>query len=425
MSSTKLTLSAIALAVLLASAYGAYELGVARGSRSSAAPMAPATAGERIDATTGKRVLYWHDPMVPGTRFDAPGRSPFMDMALAPVFADGDDDGSNVVVSARVQQNLGVRTTEVVREALTTRIAAVGTIAYNERDQALVQARATGYVERLHVRAPLDRVAAGQPLVELYVPEWVAAQEEFLAVRRLRGEGLDPLVDAARQRMRQAGMPEELIRAVADSNTLQPRSTLTAPIDGVVAQLDAREGMTVLPGTTLFRIYGLATVWANVAVPASQAGRVHAGATVEGRTAALPGTVLRGTVQTVLPSVDPATRTVLARVELANPNAQLLPGMFIEVELVTGGAEGLTVPTEAVIRTGRRSVVILAEQNGVFRPVDVTTGVETSERTEIVSGLEAGQRVVASGQFLIDSEAGFRAAAASLADPTAGAEPPR
>jgi membrane fusion protein, copper/silver efflux system len=418
MSSTKLTLSAIALAALVASIYGSYELGVTRGSRTSTAPMAPVTAGERIDAATGKRVLYWHDPMVPGTHFDAPGQSPFMDMALVAVFADG-DDGSDVTVSARVQQNLGVRTAEVVREALTTRIAAVGTIAFNERDQALVQARATGYVERLRVRAPLEHVAAGQPLIDLYVPEWVAAQEEFLAVRRLRGEGLDPLVDAARQRMRQAGMPEELIRTVADSNTLQPRSTLTAPIDGVVAELDAREGMTVLPGTMLFRIYGLATVWANVAVPASQAGRVHAGATVQGRTAAAPSTVLRGTVQTVLPSVDPATRTVLARVELANPCAQLLPGMFIEVELATGEAEGLTVPTEAVIRTGRRSVVILAEQNGAFRPVDVTTGVETGERTEIVRGLEAGQRVVASGQFLIDSEASFRAAAESFTDSAA------
>ena len=141
-------------------------------------------AGE-VDPATGKKILYYHDPMVPGNKFDKPAKSPFMDMMLVPVYADSDGDGSKVTVSPRVQQNLGVRTAEVVRGSLAPELQAVGSVAWNERDAAVVPARATGFVEKLHVRALLDPVAPGQPLAELFVPEWVAAQQEFLAVRRL------------------------------------------------------------------------------------------------------------------------------------------------------------------------------------------------------------------------------------------------
>ena len=210
-------------------------------------------AGE-VDPATGKKILYYHDPMVPGNKFDKPAKSPFMDMMLVPVYADSDGDGSKVTVSPRVQQNLGVRTAEVVEGTLSPQVAAVGNVAWNERDQVIVQARATGFVERLFVRATLDRVAKGQPLAELYVPEWVAAQEEFLSVRRMQGTDLAVLVDGARQRMRQVGMSEAQIAGVESSGRTQPRFTLVAPIGGVIAELMAREGMTVMPGATLFRI---------------------------------------------------------------------------------------------------------------------------------------------------------------------------
>ncbi|MEO6626404.1 MAG: efflux RND transporter periplasmic adaptor subunit, partial [Burkholderiaceae bacterium] len=354
-------------------------------------------------------VLYYHDPMVPGNKFDKPAKSPFMDMMLVPVYADSDGDQGKVTVSSRIQQNLGVRTAQVIEGTLSPQLSAVGSIAFNERDQATVQARATGYVERLFVRATLDRVGKGQPLAELYIPDWVAAQEEFLSVRRMQGTDLAALVDGARQRMRLAGMSEDLIRRVETSGSTQARVTVSAPIAGVVVELLAREGMTVMPGATLFRISGLSTVWANAEVPESQAGLLRPGAKVQATSPAVPGAVFEGKVQAILPEVNAVTRTLKARLELANPGSRLVPGMFVQMEFMDKRTEKvLLIPTEAVIQTGKRAVVMLAEQNGRFRPVDVQTGIESAGQTEIKSGLQAGQSVVVSSQFLIDSEASLK-----------------
>jgi membrane fusion protein, copper/silver efflux system len=372
-----------------------------------------------MDPTTGRKVLYYHDPMVPGNKFDKPAKSPFMDMMLVPVYADGDggNDGSKVTVSPRIQQNLGVRTAEVTTGMLSPQVSAVGNISFNERDQAFVQARATGYIERLHVRATLDRVKKGQVLAELYVPDWVAAQEEYLSVRRLQGADLTTLVDAARQRMRLVGMSDEQIRLVESSGKSQARITLTAPIGGVVVELMAREGMTVMPGATLFRINGLSRVWANAEVPESQAALIRPGSKVQASSAAAPGTNLTGTVQAILPEVNQTTRTLKARVELANPNQVLVPGMLINMQFMDMRAEkSLLIPTEAVIQTGKRVVVMLAEDKGKFRPVEVETGIESNGQTEVKRGLQVGQRVVVSSQFLIDSEASLKGVEARLND---------
>ena len=384
-----------------------------------------------VDPATGRKVLYYHDPMVPGNKFDKPAKSPFMDMMLVPVYADADggSDGGKVTISSRIQQNLGVRTAEVTEGVLSPQVSAVGNISFNERDQAFVQARATGYIERLHVRATLDRVNKGQALAELYVPDWIAAQEEFLSVRRLQGNDLAALVDAARQRMRQVGMSEEQVRLVESSGKTQPRIALVAPIGGVVVELVAREGMTVMPGATLFRINGLSSVWANAEVPESQAALIRPGTKVQASSAAAPGTRLLGTVQAIIPEVNQTTRTLKARVELANPGNVLVPGMLINMQFVDMRAEkSLLIPTEAVIQTGKRVVVMLAEDNGKFRPVEVETGIESNGQTEIKRGLQAGQRVVVSSQFLIDSEASLKGVEARLNDapkPTTANTAPR
>jgi len=430
-------------AVLVAGGYGLYLLGMQRGM--TEAPTAAATAsaavasavpqgiaeGEDatrrhiqaglkagdIDPATGRRILYYHDPMVPGNKFDKPAKSPFMDMMLVPVYAGAEGDEGKVTVSPRIQQNLGMRTAQVVEGMLSPQVAAVGSIAFNERDQAVVQARATGYVERLHVRATLDRVAIGQPLAELHVPDWIAAQEEFLSVRRMQGTDLSGLVDAARQRMRQVGMSDGQIRLVESSGRTQPRITLTAPIGGVVTELTAREGMTVMSGAMLFRINGLSTVWANAEVPESQAALLRSGAKVQARSPAVPGVSFDGKVQVLLPEVNPATRTLKARVELANPGSRLVPGMSVTMNFMdTRPEKALLVPTEAVIQTGKRTVVMLAEDNGRFRPVEVEAGIESGGQTEIKRGLQAGQRVVVSSQFLIDSEASLRGVEARLSN---------
>ena len=403
--------AAALVAVAVLGGYGLYELGVHRGLRTSSPETAagsPQRVGD-IDPTSGKTVLYWHDPMVPTQRFDKPGKSPFMDMQLVPVYADSAGGAPTVEVSPSVRQSLGVRTAVVERTAMTPRIEVVGNIAYNERDQVIVQARAAAFVEKLHVRATLDRVERDQPLVDLYVPAWVAAQEEFLAVASMRGADVATLVDAARQRMRQAGMTDEQIRRVEDEGQVAARITLHAPIAGAVVKLAAREGMAVMPGQTLFRLNGLDTVWATAEVPETQAAQLRPGAQVDARSPALPGVDFSGTVQAILPDVDPTTRTIKARIELANRERQLVPGMFVGISLAAATHETLTVPSEAVIATGRRIVVMRAEANGTFTPVDVAIGIETNGQTEITNGLAAGDRVVVSGQFLLDSEASLRA----------------
>jgi len=404
-------LGAIALSL---AGYALYRAGLSAGrSFMASGPHAPQKPGD-IDPQTGKRILYWHDPMAPAQRFDHPGKSPLMDMPLVPVVEDG-AEGRAVEVSPRLQQNLGVRLAEVSRGRLNSEITASATVAYDERDVALVQARASGFVERLRVRAPQDTVHQGEALADLYVPDWVAAQVEYLAVRNLQSPGAADLADGARQRLRLAGMPEDLIRRLEKTGRPQSRFTLTAPISGVVSELTAREGMTVTTGAPLFRINGLSTVWVNAEVPESLGQAVHPGDPVKARTAALPGAVFDGTVGAVLPGVDLATRTLTARVALPNPKMQLLPGMFVTVKFApAAGADVLMVPSEAVIETGTRRVVIVAESDGRFRPVNVETGAQDGGQTEIRSGLALGQKVVVSGQFLIDSEASLKATEARL-----------
>ncbi len=418
--------STVALVTLAATTFvgiATYYLGLVQGAKqataSAVAATAPATKAGDVDPANGRKVLYWHDPMAPGQRFDKPGKSPFMDMELVPVYADeAKDDAGGVSINPRVQQNLGVRTAEVKRGTLARRIEVVGSVAFNERDVALVQARSNGFLERLYVRAPLDAVKRGQPLAELYVPDWIAAQEEYLSAKRISradAKALYGLVDAARQRMRLAGMNEEQIRRVETSGAVQARMTLVAPIGGVVTELAAREGMTVATGAPLFRINGLGTVWINAEIPEAFAAEVRPGRAIEASATALPGSSFKGKVSAILPEVSTVTRTIKARVELANPGGRLVPGMFASVDFAPGDArEVLLVPTEAVIATGKRSIVIVAEGDGRFTPVDVEVGAESNGDTEIRGGLQAGQKVVVSGQFLIDSEASLRGMATRM-----------
>ena len=372
------------------------------------------------DAGNGRRVLYWHDPMVPNTRFDKPGKSPFMDMQLVPVYADaggGSGDAAGVAIASRVQQNLGMRTAEVTQGSLARPLEVSGAIAWNERDVAVVAARTGGFVERLYVRAALDAVTRGQQLAEIYAPEWVSVQEEYLAVRRMQGTGTAPIVDGARQRMLLAGMSEEQVRAVEAAGAVQARFTMRAPIAGVIAELGVREGMTLMPGAMMFRINGLGSVWVNAEVPEARADALRTGMSARARTPSLPERVFQGRVAAVLPEVNPVTRTLKARIELANPGAALVPGMFATVELLpTARAPSLLVPSEAVIPTGERKVVIVALEGGRFQPVDVQTGEEAMGQTEIRKGLSAGQKVVVSGQFLIDSEASLKASTTRMTD---------
>lgn len=375
--------------------------------------MADSAASAMPEANQGE-VLYWYDPMYPQQRFDKPGKSPFMDMELVPKYAGGGDTAGGVQINPAVTQNLGLRQAVVERITLSTVAEASGIIGFNERDVSVEQARAGGFVERVWPLAPGDVIAAGQPLAELLVPEWAAAQHELLAVR---AGGDAALLAAARDRLRLLGMPEKLISEV--ERTGQPRTRFVARSSraGVVQSLDVRAGMTVMPGQTLASINGLATVWLEAAVPETSAGGIRPGGKAEARIAAFPDKPVTGRITAILPALADATRSLRVRVELPNRDGRLRPGMSAQVKLTEGGdATALAVPTEAIIRTGKRSVVMVVEGEGRFAPVEVTLGREVGDRTVIVSGLSEGQKIVSSGQFLLDSEASLSGVIARTGD---------
>ncbi|WP_256581486.1 efflux RND transporter periplasmic adaptor subunit [Pseudomonas sp. FW305-3-2-15-C-R2A1] len=380
-----------------------------------------------MPAKADRQALYWYDPMFPQQQFDKPGKSPFMDMQLVPRYADGAASATTPAATPAVQidpglaQNIGVRLASVSRGVLTSRLELSGILAFNERDVAVVQARAAGFVERVYARAPGDVLKAGAPLVDLLIPEWAAAQEEFLALRRSGERGL---IDAARQRLRLSGMPAGLIAQMERSGQVQSVLTVTSPISGALQTLEVREGMTVTPGQTLARFNGLDQVWLQVAVPEAQGAMLNVGQRVQSHFVGLPGKTLDGTVSAILPATAMDSRTVQVRVELPNPDGALRPGMTAQVSLAqTGGQALLQVPSEALIRTGKRVLVMLAEEGGHYRPVEVETGVENQDHTVILSGLQEGQQVVASGQFLLDSEASLKGVTATAAEAAMNMQP--
>jgi len=399
MKRTALIVSLVAAGVLLAAS--GFLVGRSSGRPPTALPLAaPASA-----ASAGEhKVLYWHDPMVPGPRFDKPGKSPFMDMQLVPVYAD-EASTAGVKISSAVQQNLGVRTAVVKKADVPSSFDAVGTVQFDERLGEAVQTRVAGYVEHLAVRAPMARVRKGQALATVYAPDWLAPQNELLALERA---GVGPeLVAAARDRMRAMSIPESLIRQSEETGVAQARFTLSAPIGGVVAELGVRDGVAVSPGMTMFRIAGLEKVWAVAEVPEAQAVHLVPGQKVKGALQADASQTFDGELQEILPQVNASTRTLQARFEVDNQAGRLTPGMLLRLQVAGAASWRLVVPSEAVIRTGTRSVAIV-RNGGSFEPRDVKLGADLGDQREVLQGLREGDEVVTSGQFLIDSEASLR-----------------
>jgi membrane fusion protein, copper/silver efflux system len=379
------------------------------GQQSSSHEQMPAAKSE------DRQVLYWYDPMVPTQRFEQPGKSPFMDMELVPKYAGTEQDTTALSVPAQAIQNLGMRTSTVVRAVLPSGIDAVGSLAYNQREVATLQARSAGFVERVYGRAPGDVLPAGTPLADLLIPEWSAAQLEFIAVLH---SGDARLVDATRERLRLLGMPKGLIDHVQRTRKPKALQTLVTPIGGELLSLEVRAGMAVSAGQDLARLNGLSSIWLDAAIPESQASAVQLGTQISASLTAFPGQTLKGRVIALLPSADVQTRTLTVRSELPNPEGKLRPGMFASVRLNSADEQPvLLIPSEAVIRTGKRALVMLAEGEGRYRPHEIQVGREADGRFEVLAGLFEGQAVVTSGQFLIDSEASLQGVFAQVDDP--------
>jgi membrane fusion protein, copper/silver efflux system len=359
-----------------------------------------------------RKPLYWYDPMAPSQHFDKPGKSPFMDMQLVPKYSDAGGDSHAVEVNPNIVQNLGLRIASVERGTFAQTVEAVGSLVFNQRHIAIVQSRTNGFVSRIYDRAPGDVIKRDAPIVDLLVPEWAGAQAEFLAVVR---SGDADLIEAARQRLLLLGMPSDLIARIDATRQQHTTVTIVSPIPGAIESLEVREGMTVSGGATLAKINGLDPVWLEAAIPESQSAAIAPGQTVEAHMVAYPGETFGGQVTEILPEANVDTRAIRVRVELPNPHLRLRPGMFARVRLDSGDkTPRLWVPTEAVIYTGTRHLVIVAADENRFEPTEVRIGPETAGRTVVLSGLKEADKVVVSGQFLIDSEASLRGVLARL-----------
>lgn len=380
----------IALLVLLAAAVAAYVL-AGRGG-----------GGDGEAACPGSRVLYWYDPMAPDRRFDAPGQSPFMDMPLVAKCADEGAEG--VRVSPAMVQNLGVRTAPARMMDIAPTVRAVGRVEFDERLIAEVQTLTPGFVEQLTVRAVGEPVQRGARIASVYSPELLAAQNEYKALLASAGTTSASLRQAARQRLALLGLPSPAIQRLERGGAPQRTYPVFAPASGVVTQIGARPGAQVTPGQSIATIAGLSRVWVIAEVPETFLGDMRVGLPAEIGFPAYPAETRQGRVDYIFPQLEPEARTARVRITLDNRGQLLRQGMFANVTIMGTGGMALVVPSEAVIDTGRRKVVIV-RRNGAFVPAAVETGRELQDWTQILSGIDPGAEVVVSGQFLIDSEA--------------------
>ncbi|MFE8071028.1 efflux RND transporter periplasmic adaptor subunit [Marinobacteraceae bacterium S3BR75-40.1] len=363
---------------------------------------APATNESASDQA---EPLYWVAPMDPNYRRDKPGKSP-MGMDLIPVYADdrkGDSDPAGTVrINPDVVNNLGVRIAAAKRGGFETRIRTVGYVRYDEDALTHIHPRVEGWIEALYVKAAGDPVKQGQPLYAIYAPTLVNAQQELLLALQRKNRRL---IDSARDRLRALEVPAKTVAAIEASGEVRQSITVFAPQTGVVDNLNVREGYFVKPGTTMLSIGQLEEVWVVGEVFERQASLVEVGDPVTMSLDYLPGRHWEGQVDYVYPTLDTTTRTAQLRVRLDNADGALKPGMFARLEIhPPAGEESLLIPREALIRTGEQNRVVLALGDGKFRSVSVDVGRVGDRQVEVLDGLKAGDKVVTSAQFLIDSE---------------------
>jgi Cu(I)/Ag(I) efflux system membrane fusion protein len=361
--------------------------------------------GEKITASAEKKALYWVAPMDANYRRDKPGKSP-MGMDLVPVYDDGgkgpDEGPGTIRISSDVINNLGVRTTTVSYKSLHTEINTVGYVTYNEDKLVHIHPRVQGWVEKLYVKAVGDPIKKGQPLYDIYSPELVNAQEELLLALDRKNMRL---ISAAENRLAALQLPNSAIVKLRKTKKVQQTITFYSPQNGVVENLQIREGFFVKPGSTLMSIADLSEVWVEAEVFERQAGQVKTGTPITMTLDYMPGKTWQGQVDYIYPILDAKTRTVKVRLRFKNESYEFKPNMFAQIAIHTTGEESaLLIPKEALIRTGNQDRVVLALGEGSFKSVAVRVGRFDSESVEILDGISDGEKVVSSAQFLLDSE---------------------
>ncbi len=365
-------------------------------------------AGER-------KILYWQAPMVPTEIYDKPGKSK-MGMDLVPVYDDQVSSGSSVQIDPATVQNMGVRTAPVERIDFVRTLRTLGKVDYNEEAIFVVSARISGWIEKLSVNFTGQAVRKGQTLLDIYSPELVTTQQEYLLALKNQQmvkdskfgsirDGAESLVKASRQRLANWDIPESEIRRLESSGQVRKTLRLSSPANGVVIHKNAVLGMHIKEGMDLYRIADLSTVWVNAQIYDNESSWIKVGQPAELELSYAPGKTLKGKVSFIYPYLNEKTRDLKVRIEFPNADMQLRPGMYGNVRIQAPAiANALVVPTEAVIRSGERNIVFLAQGNGKFAPREVQIGEESEGKIHIISGLLGNERLVISAQFMLDSE---------------------
>ncbi len=345
--------------------------------------------------------IYWVAPMDPNYKRDKPGKSP-MGMDLVPVYADSSEKPGTIRINPDVVNNLGVKTYKAAMEVWHSDISTVGYVQYDADKLVHIHPRVEGWIETLYVTAEGDPVEKGQALYEIYSPALVNAQNELLLALDRQNR---KLITAARERLAALQLPTDAVEQLEKTRVVQQAVTFYAPQQGVVDNLNVRAGFYVKPGTRIMSIGSLSEVWVEAEVFERQLPLLAEGAPVEMKLDYLPGKVWSGKVDYIYPSLDEKTRTVKVRLRFSNEDRQLRPNMFAQVSIASvSSGKTLIVPSDAVIRTGKTDRVVLALGGGRFRSQHVSIGRVSGSNTEILSGLNAGDSVVTSAQFLLDSE---------------------
>ena len=382
------------------------------------------------------KILYWRAPMDPTEIYDAPGKSK-MGMDLLPVYEGEEVERSagGVVISDVVSQQMGVRYGMVHRMDLFRSIRTVGEIKVNEESVVMVNARISGWVKQLHVAFEGASVKKGDPLLEIYSPELVSTQEEYIRSMEYLDSlpsgsnenvvsGAKRLVDAAKTRLSNWEISPDFIEHLGHTRQVQQTVTIFSPVSGIVLQKDITEGGFITMGSNLFKIADLGQVWVHASFYDYELPWIHLGQSVEVELSYLPGKVYKGVISYIYPVLREQARDVHVRIVVSNSNHELKPGMFANVQLAGKTLKNVVVvPSEAIIRSGARTLVFISSENGSFEPREVETGGEGGPGnglTHIISGLEAGEEVVTSAQFLIDSESRLQEAIQKMRSNQAG-----
>ena len=399
------------------------------------APSQSATQAQPPVASQGERkVLYYKDPMGQPDYSPTPKKDS-MGMDYIPVYeGEGDEEGVIKISPAKIQR-LGVRTEPAVARQLTRTVRALGTVQADERKLYTITTKFEGYIEKLHVNATGQPVKRGEPLMEVYSPELVAAQQEYLlalqAMKAVEGAGEDirtssrQLADAALQRLRYWDISDDQLRRLRRDGKFARTLTVRSPANGLVLEKTAVEGMRFMPGEPLYQIADLSTVWLTAEVFEQDLSTVHEGQSAKVTLAAYPGIEFTGKVAFIYPTVSRDTRTAKVRIEMANLDGRLKTDMYATVEIaapLTADAV-VAVPESAVLNSGMRQAVLIDRGEGRFEPREVTLGARADGYYQILNGVQPDEKVVVGANFLIDAESNLRAALNAFTPPEQGEAP--